>query len=68
VNEPLLDDDWLADESIAPSRSKPGDPGAKRSARGKPDGAAAKAARREPKRGVDFAGLLTDDRGDDDDG
>jgi hypothetical protein len=61
VNEPLLDEDWLADDAIAPSKPKPGDPASgRRSARAKGDAAGGRAE----KSGVNFADLLADDDAD----
>jgi hypothetical protein len=62
VNEPLLDDDWLADESIAPAKSRSGDPGAgRRAARAGGDAGGGRAEKRGDSRGVSFADLLADD-------
>jgi hypothetical protein len=60
VNEPLLDEDWLADEAIAPSRQKGG---GRRGERGQGETAIARTVRRRSS-GVDFAGLLADDDAD----
>jgi len=62
MNEPLLDDDWLADDSIAPARSKSGDPASgKRSVRAKGEAAGARSEKRGAGHGVNFADLLSDD-------
>lgn len=64
VNEPLLDDDWLADDSIAPARTKSGDPASgRRGIHGK-DKAAGQAESRGAGKGVSFADLLSDNDGD----
>jgi len=65
MNEPLLDDDWLADDSIAPARSKSGDPASgRRSVRAKGVAAGGRSEKRGTGRGVDFADLLADDDAD----
>jgi hypothetical protein len=65
MNEPLLDDDWLADDSIAPAKSKSGDPASgRRSVRAKGEAAGGHSDRRGAGRSVDFAGLLADDDAD----
>jgi hypothetical protein len=65
MNEPLLDDDWLADDAIAPARSKSGDPASgKRNVRTKGEAAGGRPDKRGAGRGVDFADLLADDDAD----
>ncbi len=60
VNEPLLDEDWLADEAIAPARHKAGGAQGKRGERSQGETSIARPGRRRSS-GVDFAGLLADD-------
>lgn len=63
-NEPLLDEDWLADDAIAPARHRGhGAPGRK-GEKGHGEPARARGARPTPHEGVDFAGLLADDEGE----
>jgi hypothetical protein len=61
VNEPLLDEDWLADDAIAPAKHRGGGAQGKR---GHGEQAAPRGARPTPHGGVDFAGLLADDEGE----
>jgi hypothetical protein len=64
VNEPLLDEDWLADDAIAPSRHRGPGAAGRRSERGHGEPAVPRSARPTPHEGVDFAGLLSDDEGE----
>jgi len=61
VNEPLLDDDWLADDTIAPSRQRGAS--SKRGERSPGETAIVRPGKKRTS-GVDFAGLLSDDEGD----
>jgi hypothetical protein len=69
MNEPLLDDDWLADDSIAPNKARSGDPASgRRSVRAKGEAAGGRSEERGAGRDVNFADLLADDDADSRDG